>query len=248
MRGRRNICLVVEYDGGSYHGWQRQPNGLTVQEVLEEAVRRVTGVRSPVIGSGRTDAGVHALGQTAAFRTDHPLAGELFAKALNANLPADVRVLASREVAPSFHPQYDAVGKTYLYLILNRPQGNALLRGRVWHLRPPLDAGAMAAAARALVGEHDFSAFRSSSCNASSPVRRLDLLQVERRGALLELTFRGNGFLKNMVRNLTGTLVQAGLGQIPPEEVAAILQGRERSAAGPCAPPWGLYLVSVAYG
>lgn len=238
---------MLEYDGTAYHGWQRQPNGLSVQEVVEGALARLTGEDLRVVAAGRTDAGVHALAQVAAFTTRSSVPAERFRAALNSLLPADIRVRDSRRVAASFHPQFEARGKTYRYFILNRPEASALLRNRCWHIRPPLDLDAMRAGAAHLLGRHDFSSFRSSSCCAAQPVRELTLLAVERAGGLVELTAEGDGFLKNMVRNIVGTLADVGLGTLPTDRVADILAGRDRRLAGRCAPPWGLYLAEVRY-
>jgi tRNA pseudouridine38-40 synthase len=243
----RQICLTIEYDGSAYHGWQHQDNALSIQQVIEEAIRRITGETVRLRASGRTDAGVHALGQVASFPTTAKLPADAFRRALNSTLPADIRVTGSREADPQFHPQYDARRKTYRYLVLNRRDGSAVLRDRVWHVAPPLDESVLAESAACLAGEHDFGAFRSSSCTARNPVRNLSRVEVVRRGDLIEFEFTGNGFLKNMVRNMVGTLVDIGLAIFPSGSMPDILTSRDRRKAGRCAPPHGLYLVSVEY-
>ncbi len=247
MPAERHICLVLEYDGSSYHGWQYQANNLSIQQVLEEAVLRITGETVRIIGAGRTDAGVHALGQVASLRTRSAIAAGDFPRALNAALPRDIRVLSATDVTPDFHPQFRAGGKEYLYLILNRVNPSALLLHRCWHVSHPLDVEAMRQAAAVLVGRHDFSSFQSASCVARDPVRTLSRLDIRQRGGLLELSFEGNGFLKNMVRNLVGTLVEVGRASRPPATMAEILAALDRRRAGPCAPAYGLYLVRVIY-
>lgn len=239
--------MIVEYDGSSYHGWQRQPNALTIQQVLEETIGRVTGEDVRIIASGRTDAGVHSLGQVASFVTRSRLTAEEFSRALNSLMPRDIRILSSSEVAWDFHPQFCARGKTYLYIILNRPCPSAVLTNRCWHIARKLDIEEMGYAANMLEGRHDFSSFRSSSCNAKNPVRTLYRLDMQIKGNLLEFWFEGDGFLKNMVRNIMGTLVDIGIGKYDHERIAEILEARDRKLAGRCAPPWGLYLVSVRY-
>ncbi len=247
MEERRQICLVLEYDGSAYHGWQWQDNNLSIQEVIEGAVGKITGEPSRVIGSGRTDAGVHALGQVATFLTRFPMPAADFTRALNAVLPRDIRVLSSIQAAPDFHPQFSAKGKSYLYVVLNRPEPSALLVNRAWHVRKPLAAEEMLRAACMLTGEHDFSSFQSSACVARDPVRTLSRLEIVAKGRLVEFRFDGNGFLKNMVRNIIGTLVDVGLGLYPAGRIGEILAARDRRQAGPCAPAKGLYLVSVKY-
>ena len=244
----RNIRLVLEYDGSRYHGWQRQRGDLSIQQVLEEALERLTGEPIKLIGSGRTDAGVHALGQVANFRTNRTIPLKAFHEGLNSTLPYDIAVLEAREAPPEFHARKSALSKTYEYRILNRPSRSPLHHHYGWWLSQPLDLDAMAAAAEFLPGEHDFTAFRASGSGNRHPVRRMDagrLADPSRRLAPLQLT--GNGFLRGMVRSLVGTMVEIGKGKAKPELLAELLASGERRRAGPTAPGRGLYLVEVAY-
>ncbi len=241
--------LTVEYDGTGLVGWQRQPNGLSVQETLETAVERYCGTAVTVHGAGRTDAGVHALGQTAHLdlpREDDP---ETIRGALNYHLkPAAVAVLLVERVPDDFDARRWAVGRSYLYRILNRRAPPGLDRQRVWHVGPPLDAGAMHDAAQVLVGTHDFTTFRDSLCQAKSPVKTLDALTVTRRpGDEIRIEARARSFLHHQVRNMAGTLKLVGIGRWTPADVAAALEARDRRRGGPTAPPEGLYLVEVIY-
>ncbi len=237
----------MEYDGTAYHGWQRQPVSPTVQEVLEDRLQAITGEKVIVMGAGRTDAGVHALGQVASFRSASHLSPEEFGRALNAHLPSDIQVKRAFEARDDFHPQFGALSKTYLYLILNRPETSPLLLNRCWQLRHPLNMDRMSEACALILGEHDFSSFKSSSGKTRSQVRRLTRVETCRKGSLLEFWFEADGFLKNMIRNIIGTLVDIGSGRYPPEVMGEILEARDRTKAGPCAPPQGLYLVQVRY-
>ena len=246
----RNIKLILEYDGTNYHGWQTQAGSgrATIQETLEQAIERLTGGRCAVVSSGRTDAGVHALGHVANFPTSGPIPGEAFAPALNRLLPADIRITSSEEVPVDFHARFSATGKTYQYRILNRPAPSALLRDRAWHVDRKLNVAAMRRAAAFLTGRHDFSAFRSSGCGAASPVRDLRSLTVKRSGDLVDITLTADAFLMHMARNIAGTLVEAGLGRFSPDDVKRILRSRDRQRAGKTAPARGLTLLLVAYG
>lgn len=245
----RNLKAVLEYEGTAYLGWQRQPQGPTVQEVLEEALARLVGRRVPVVGSGRTDAGVHALGQVANFRVVSRIPTERFAAALNAHLPGDVAVLEVTEVPWGFHARRDARWKHYRYTLLCRPSRPALERGRVYHVPLPLDLEAMRAAARILVGRHDFRAFAAADPHRRrrSTVREMGRAAVTRVGERVHLDFVASGFLYRMVRTLAGTLLEVGLGKRPPASVAELLAGAPRAAAGPSLPPRGLTLVAVHY-
>lgn len=247
----RTIRLVIEYDGTRYAGWQAQKNDPGIQEEIERAIFRVTGEKLRVAGSGRTDAGVHALGQVASFKTESRIPAEKFAAALNAHLPEDIVVLASEEVPESFHARKSVVSKTYRYRILNRPARPALARGKVYHLVPKLDVEAMRRAARLLVGRHDFRAFTTAACAAAKKggcEREIFSLEVQRRGDEVDIEVAGSGFLHNMVRRIAGTLIEVGRGKLIPEEAAAILEARGARRSGPTAPACGLYLVKVEYG
>ena len=243
----RNVKLTIEYDGTSYQGWQVQGESPTVQKALEEAIRRVVQHPVRVIGSGRTDTGVHALGQAASFFTSSQIPEKDLAHAINACLPRDIAVLSAQDAPPDFHARYSATGKTYRYTILNRDIRSPLLRNYAWHLRSALEVDKMIAASKHLIGEHDFQAFRSKASDEMSSVRTITRLDVARRDSLIEIHVSANGFLYNMVRAIAGTLVQAGTGRIQPEDVKRILDSRNRSLAGPTAPARGLCLLAVEY-
>ncbi len=240
--------LTIEYDGTGLVGWQRQPQGLSVQQALETAIEKFCGERVIVHGAGRTDAGVHALAQVAHvdLAREHPV--ETIRGALNHHLrPATISVLAADPVAADFHARISAIGRVYRYRILNRRPPPMLDRMRVWHVAPPLDLAAMQAGAAHLVGNHDFSTFRDSLCQAKSPVKTLDALEVSRIGEEIHIEARARSFLHHQVRNMAGTLKLVGLGQWTPDDVATALAARDRRAGGPTAPAEGLYLVEVAY-
>jgi len=243
----RRLKLVVGYRGTRYHGWQIQPNVLTVQGTLEAALKTIVNETIRVHASGRTDAGVHALGQVVHFDTTSPIAISSLLWGLNSLLPADVVVKRAREVTTDFHARYSARRKTYAYVVHNHPLRPAFHMSYVWHLTPPLDLSAMQSAGAVLIGQHDFSAFRAASCAAKSPVRSLMRLTVQRRGKRILFLLTADGFLQHMVRNIVGTLVQIGRGQIDAASMPVILQSRQRHMAGPTAPPQGLYLVRVMY-
>lgn len=244
----RNIRLLLEYDGTCYHGWQRQKSDLSIQQVLEEALERLTGEKVALIGSGRTDAGVHALGQVANFRTNSTIPLKAFHEGLNSMLPYDIAVLEAREVPPEFHARKSALSKTYEYRILNRASRSPLHHHYGWWLSHQIDLDAMTAAAAFLFGEHDFSAFRASGSGNRNPVRRIAAARWQSHpGGWLRFTITGNGFLRGMVRSLVGTMVEIGKGKAGPELLAELLKSGERRRAGPTAPAQGLYLVEVVY-
>jgi len=246
--GRRNIALLLEYDGSHFHGWQVQPVSPTIQELIQLALARMTGEASVTLrGSGRTDAGVHALGQVANFRTASALPTDTFLKGLNSLLPAGIAVVAAREVPPSFDAQYGALSKVYRYRLLLRRSRSPLLASRSWHIPYPLHRSRMQKAALDLTGERDFSSFRSSGCASRSPVRTLSRLELRRRGDILDFELEANGFLRHMVRNIVGTLVDVGRGRIPADSMNDLLASGDRSRAGRKAPPQGLFLLSVCY-
>jgi tRNA pseudouridine38-40 synthase len=241
--------LTLEYDGSGFVGWQRQDNGASVQGALEEAVEAFCGESPTIVAAGRTDAGVHALGQVAHLDLARDWPTETVRAALNAHLsPRPVAVLAAERVADGFHARFDARERRYRYRIVNRRSPLALERGRAWHLPRPLDAAAMAEAAKALVGHHDFTSFRAADCQARSPLKTLDALDVVREGDEVRIEARARSFLHRQVRAMVGTLVPVGEGRATTADVAAALAARDRSAAGPTAPAEGLYLVSVRYG
>ena len=243
------IRLVVEYDGTDFAGWQLQPGQRTVQGELERAVGRLTKAdeRVVVAGAGRTDAGVHAEAMVAAFDSPRPLPQVAFVKGLNALLPPDVAVRSAEFVSPDFDPRRDARGKRYRYRILNQPVRSPLHARRWWHVREPLDLAAMRRAAESLVGEHDFSAFRAQGCEAKTTVRRLFRLEVEQGPPEIEIVADATAFLRYMVRNLVGTLVDVGLGKLQASRIPAILASGDRRQAGRTAPAHGLTLEAVYY-
>jgi tRNA pseudouridine38-40 synthase len=242
-------ALLIEYDGTGFVGWQRQANGLSVQAVLEDAAARLNaGAAVASIAAGRTDAGVHALGQVAHIDLRRDMAPDTLRAALNFHMrPHAVVVLQAAVVAADWSARFSAIGRAYRYRILNRRVRPALDIHRAWHVERPLDAAAMAEAARALLGRHDFSSFRASSCQAKNPLRTLDRLDVARDGAYVDIVAEARSFLHHQVRNMVGTLKLVGVGAWPVGRVAAALDARDRRAAGPTAPPDGLFLTTVRY-
>ena len=243
----RNVRLTIEYDGTAYAGWQIQPNGLSVQEVIESALAKMLKEPVRLHSSGRTDAGVHARGMVACFRTGREVPLKAFSDGLNALLPSDIAIREALEAAPEFHPRFDATGKHYRYTILNASRRSPLVRLYAWHLRGDLDLASMREGAALFVGEHDFAAFRTSGCAAATTVRRLDAVDVTRDGGMLLFDVRGSGFLRNMVRIMVGTLVEVGQGRRAPESIAHLLAAPGRGAAGATAPSHGLCLMEVFY-
>lgn len=243
----RRIKLTVSYDGTAYCGWQIQPNGVTVEEVLNRALSRLTGETVRVTGASRTDAGVHARVNVAVFDTASAIPPERVAYAVNAVLPEDIVAVESQEVPPDWHPRYQNSVKTYEYRILNREMPDPLRRRDSWHVSFPLDVDRMRAAAACLVGEHDFRSFCSVHTGAKTTVRKICALDIVKSEDLITLRISGNGFLYNMVRIIAGTLVEAGRRARTPEEVREILEARERGRAGATAPPQGLVLADIRY-
>ncbi|MBO8172796.1 MAG: tRNA pseudouridine(38-40) synthase TruA [Bacillaceae bacterium] len=246
----RKIKLIVSYDGTDYHGFQTQPGGATIQDELEKAIAHLTGKSVRITGSGRTDAGVHARGQVVHFDTDSSIPPEKWAAALNSKLPEDIIVRHSEAVLPDFHARYDVTAKTYKYLIDQGPVKNVFLRNRAWHIPQTLNLNRMKEAAQYLEGEHDFTSFCSAKTDVEDRVRTLYQVEIKEEGTdgnEIWLTFRGSGFLYNMVRIMTGTLVEVGMGQRGPLEIRQLLLEKDRTRAGKTAPPHGLYLWSVEY-
>ena len=246
-RGGRIVRLLLEYDGTDFAGWQRQDGQRTVQGCLEDAVQAMTGVATFVRGAGRTDAGVHALGQVASFRTEARIPAPGFLRGLNSQLPPDIAVRELDEAPPDFDARRSARGKLYRYQIWNHPVRSPRAGRTSWHCRAPLDLEAMRAAAALLVGEHDFAAFRASDCERRTTVRLIRRFDIDRAGSLVSCEVEGTAFLKHMVRILVGTLVGVGRGGFAPEDVAEILRARDRTRAGVTAPARGLTLVRVDY-
>ena len=244
----RTLRLTLAYDGTDFHGWQVQSVGRTVQGELEAAVERITGERLRIAGAGRTDAGVHALGQVASFRTTTSIPADKLRLGLDSLTADDLSVLDVADAPEDFHARHSARGKIYRYRIRNAPLGSPFLRRYAWHVRAPLDRTAMREAAAALLGTHDFSSFRLAGCDARTPVRelrRLDL--VEEEGDVLRLELEASAFLRGMARAIVGTLVAVGRGRLAPGAMPDILAACDRGAAGQSAPARGLTLVKVFY-
>jgi tRNA pseudouridine38-40 synthase len=240
--------LTLEYDGGPFVGWQRQDNGPSVQAALEAAAEALDGAPVEVSGAGRTDAGVHALGQVAHLDLHKDLRADTVRDALNHHLrPHPIAIVDATEAAPDFHARFDAIARTYLYRIVDRRPPLTLDLGRAWRTPQALDADAMHAAARHLVGKHDFTTFRDALCQADSPVKTLDSIGVSRVGAEVQVLCRARSFLHRQVRSMVGSLVEVGRGRWATGEIAKILAAKDRAACGPVAPPDGLYLVKVEY-
>lgn len=252
---RRKIKLTVEYDGSGFSGWQAKAlapgggPGRSVQDELTSAVRAVTGEDNELRGAGRTDAGVHAEGQVACFTTMCGVPTDRFAFAVTANLPPDITVLHSEEVPPEFDPRKGSKMKLYRYVILNRALRPAIDRSRLTHVSAPLDVETMRSGARHLVGTHDFTSYAAREAALSkNPIRTIARLDVDRNGDRIVLDVEGPAFLMHMVRTIAGSLIEVGRGKHPPEWIAHVLAARDRTVAGPTAPPQGLTLVWVRYG
>ena len=241
------IAVGLEYDGSAYAGWQTQAGVASVQEVTERALSRIADQPVALVCAGRTDAGVHAIGQVAHFDTDAVRSPRSWVLGANTELPADVSLTFALTVPGHFHARYSAEARTYRYLILNRPARSALNAGRATCVHRALDVARMAEAARALVGEHDFSAFRAAECQAKSPVRRMERLEVSRQGEWVRIEATANAFLHHMVRNIAGLLLAIGRGDATPGWAREVLEGRDRTRAAATAPAAGLYLLRVRY-
>jgi tRNA pseudouridine38-40 synthase len=241
------VKLVLEYDGTCYAGWQRQPDHPTIQEAIERAIHQVSQATVCVIGAGRTDSGVHALGQVASFRTDRDWPASNWMRALNAVLPKDIAVRSSALMDARFHAQHDARGKLYVYRILHRPARPTVDLAFVWHIYRPLNEAAMQQAAATLIGSQDFSSFEGSLTDNSNPICHLQRFTVIRHDDQILIEAYADRFLKHMVRTMVGTVVEVGLGKRTPDSLTEILRSRDRSAAGQTAPPHGLCLMRVDY-
>jgi tRNA pseudouridine38-40 synthase len=243
----RTVLLRIAYDGTAYVGWQTQSGGLAVQEVVESALARILGQPVRIHSSGRTDAGVHAEGMAANFRTESKLPLQAFREGVNRFLPDDVVIRAASEMPDDFHARFSARGKWYRYTIYQHAVRSPLAARTSWHLRSSLDLELMRKAAGSLVGEHDFKVFRTSGCVAKTSVREIYQVEVLADREFVHIDFRGAGFLRNMVRLLVGTLVEIGLGKRPPGDIEKLLQGDQGLVCGPTAPAHGLCLRDVWY-
>jgi len=244
----RNFKMVVEYDGSAYRGWQRQKNGLSIQQVLEEAIKKITGQKVSVIGSGRTDAGVHALNQVASFRCATKLTANSIYLGVNSVLPEDIVVKEMEEVPFEFHAQRDVKSKIYVYKICNQKLRPALGRNYSWFVRFDLDLAKMRQAAKYLIGTHDFSCFCATGTDVQDRVRTIKNIGIKNaQEGNIEIIVEAKGFLKYMVRNIIGTLVEVGRGKREPEEMKKIIDSRDRKIAGATAPAHGLFLMEVIY-
>lgn len=240
--------LTIEYDGTPFVGWQVQDNGASVAGVIEDAIGKFAGERAAVYGAGRTDAGVHAFAQVAHIDLAKEWDIDTVRDAINAQLrPNPVAILAAERVAGDFHARFSAKARHYLYRIVNRRADLALVRDRAWKIARPLDAGAMHAAGQRLIGLHDFTTFRSTECQAKSPVKTLDKLDVSRDGDEIRIAISARSFLHNQVRSIAGSLALVGEGRWSADDLAAALAAKNRAACGPVAPACGLYLVRVDY-
>jgi len=239
--------LILEYDGTGYAGWQRQLGQPTIQAALEDAIEKVAQAHIAVIGAGRTDAGVHALGQVVSFRSEKALTPHDWRRALNAHLPADISVHAAESVPDDFHARYSAKTKQYEYRILHQQDRSALERSRAWHIYGPLNLDAMRQAAAYLVGKHDFASFQGHPTDTTDTLCDLQRLDLVQEAPWVRIQFLGDRFLKQMVRSIVGTLVEIGQGKRPPQAMKEILDAKDRRAAGYTAPAQGLYLVEVRY-
>ena len=244
----RNIKLVIEYDGKEFNGWQKQPNKLNIQGTIEEAIKVITGEEVDLNASGRTDAGVHSLGQVANFKTNSNIPVDKIAIALNSNLKKSIRIISAEEVPEKFHSRLSCKKKTYRYIINNSECASAVYRNLETYIPQKLDIKRMKNAIKYFEGEHDFKAFRASGTSSKSSVRTIykaEIYEMPNNRIYIELT--GNGFLYNMVRIIVGTLVEVGEGKIEPEDIKKIIESKDRNLAGKTLPPNGLYLMSVEY-
>jgi tRNA pseudouridine38-40 synthase len=245
---QQKFKIIIEYDGTRYHGWQIQPNGISIQEVLQKTLQKITKEKVTIFASGRTDAGVHAEGQVAHFSSSARMTCRDFIMALNSLLPSDIVIKKVEEVADDFHAQYSAIRKSYRYTILNRDHPSALEHHRSYYTQFPLNVDDMRQAALCLVGLHDFSAFRARNCSGRSPIKELFRFEIiQEPEGFIKIHVEGSGFLKYMVRNLVGTLIMVGHGKMAATEVEKILHSRDRQQAGPTAQSHGLCLVKVVY-
>ena len=243
----RNIRLKIEYDGKDFNGWQKQPTKLNIQGEIERAIKDITGEEIDLIASGRTDAGVHAIGQVANFKTNSNIPVEKFPIAINTKLKRSIRILEAQEVDERFHSRYNCKKKTYRYVINNSENGTAIYRNLEYNFSQKLNVEKMNEAAKYFLGEHDFKGFKASGTSSKSSVRTIYEAKVYKENNRVIIELSGNGFLYNMVRIISGTLIEVGLGKIAPEDIADIIKSGDRERAGKTLPPQGLYLVKVEY-
>ena len=243
----RNIKLTIEYDGKDFNGWQKQPTKLNIQGTIEQAIKQITGEDVELNASGRTDAGVHALGQVANFKTNSQIPIEKFAIAINSKLKRSIVIKKAEEVDERFHSRLSCKKKTYRYIINNSPEGTAIYRNLETHIPQKLDLSKMKKAIKYFEGEHDFKAFKASGTSSKSSVRTIYKADIYQENEKIFIEITGNGFLYNMVRIIVGTLVEVGLGKIKPEKTIDIIQQGKRENAGKTFPPNGLYLLKVMY-
>jgi tRNA pseudouridine38-40 synthase len=243
----KNIKLTIEYDGTNYSGWQNQDNAVTVQEKLEEAIKELTKEEVKLIGSGRTDSGVHARGQVANFFTNSTIPGEKFKYALNNILPGDIAIIESEEVDVNFHSRFDAVKKRYRYRIYNGEMPRPLYRNYSYHYKYNLDLDKMREAAKYLIGTHDFVSFMGSGSVVKTTIRTIYKIDIQKLNEFIDITLEGDSFLRYMVRIIVGTLLKVGNNQISADEIPRIIEAKDRHCAGPTVPPQGLYLEEVYY-
>lgn len=247
MTDFKNIKLIIEYDGAGYHGWQHQPRHINIQQTIKEKIEIIAKEKINLIGASRTDADVHALAQAANFKTKSRMNEGEWQRALNSLLPSDIVIKKAEIVSPDFHARFSAKGKIYKYLILNQPIPSALYRNHAWHISYSLKVNEMRKAAKFLIGRHDFSSFRASSCTAENPVRRIKRIAITKKDGFIQFTIEADAFLHHMVRNIVGTIVEVGTGKSLPSRIDSILKAKDRRLAGKTAPARGLYLVKVIY-
>ncbi len=243
----RNIKLVIEYDGTNYAGWQIQKNALSIQQVVESSIEKITGERTEVVGCSRTDAGVHARGYVANFKTKSTMPAEKFSDALNTKLPRDIVILTSEEVDFNFHSRYDCSGKTYCYTVLNRAQPIALGRNYMYHMKYKLDIEKMNEACKYFIGTHDFSALKNQGSSVKTSIRTITELRIESDGDIFKVYGSADGFLYNMMRIIVGVLLQIGMNKFEPGDVEKIILSKDRKRAGTAVPACGLCLLEVYY-
>ena len=243
----RNIKLTIEYDGKDFNGWQKQPTKLNIQGEIERAIEQITGEKVDLIASGRTDAGVHSLGQIANFKTESKLPIEKFPVALNSKLKKSIRIQNAEEVEENFHSRYSCKQKTYRYIINNSKEGSAIYRNLEYHMPIKLVIKSMEKAIKYFEGEHDFKGFKASGTSSKNSVRKIYKAEIKKDGDRILIELTGSGFLYNMVRIIAGTIVEVGLGKIKPEDIPNIIESKDRTKAGKTLPPYALYLVKVEY-